>query len=139
MRIARIINIAIGALTLLVSFVASLWRYNDERTIGPSMILTSAIFGFVAITLVITLRRGPTTGMSPGNAGMVWLVLLLLTTAAAWQLVPSPNRPFVGVFLALVAGVAIGAAVVPGMELGSGDDGPPGINRGQGPWGGGGR
>ncbi|MFC7488925.1 hypothetical protein ACOCJ7_06445 [Knoellia sp. CPCC 206453] len=138
MRIARIINIAIGALTLVVSFVASLWRYNNERTISPSMILTAAIFGFVAITLVITLRRGPTSGMSPGNAGMVWLVLLLLTTAAAWQLIPSPNRPFIGVFLALIAGVAIGAAVVPGMELGSGDDGPPGVNGGQGPWGGGG-
>ncbi|EAP99256.1 DNA polymerase I [Janibacter sp. HTCC2649] len=136
-RIARITNIAIGALTLVVSFVASLWRYHGEHSISPSMILTSAIFGFMAITLVITLRRGMTSGITPGNAGMVWLVLLLLTTAATWQLIPSPNRPFIGVFLALVAGVAIGAAVVPGMELGSGDDGT-GIRGGRGPWGGGG-
>lgn len=138
MRIARITNIAIGSLTLVVSLVASLWRYNSERSISPSMILTSAIFGFVAMTLVIILRRGPTSGTSPGNAGMVWLVLLLLTAAASWQLIPSPNRPFIGVFLALIAGVAIGAAVVPGMELGSDDDGPAGVNGGRGPWGSGG-
>lgn len=138
MRIARITNIAIGALTLVVSFVGSLWRYDNERS-SPSMILTSASFGFVTVTLIITLRRCPSSGTTPGNAGMVWLVLLLLTAAAMWELIPSPNRPFVGVFLALIAGVAIGAAVVPGMELGSGDDGPSGVNRGQGPWGGGGR
>jgi hypothetical protein len=123
MWIARATNITIGVLTLLLSFAATWWRYGVEQAVSPSIVLTAAIFSFMAITLAMSLRRGAprgaTTNDGQGNAGMIWLVLLLLTAAATWELVPSGERPAMGIVLALLAGLAIGAAVGPGIDLGS--------------------
>lgn len=122
MRITRLVNVAIGVLTLVVSLVASVWRYETDRSFGPSLLLTSAIFGFVAITLVITSRRRPSPGTAPMSAGLVWLVLLVLTTVAMWDLIPSSQRPAFGLLLAVVAGVVLGAAAGPSVDLGPNDD-----------------
>jgi peptidoglycan/LPS O-acetylase OafA/YrhL len=122
MRITRLVNVAIGVLTLVVSLVASVWRYEVDRSFGPSLLLTSAIFGFVAITLVITWRRRPAPGTAPMSAGLVWLVLLVLTTVAMWDLVPSSQRPALGLLLAVVGGVVVGAAAGPSVDLGPTDD-----------------
>lgn len=123
MWIARAANIAIGVLTLVLSFFATWWRQSVEQSVSPSVILTATIFSFMAITLTMSLRRGAPTGTSPstgqGNAGVIWLVLLLLTVAATWELIPAPDRPAIGIVLALVVGLAIGAAVGPGIDLGS--------------------
>ena len=126
MWIARATNVTIGVLTLVMSFLATWWRYDVERSVSPSIVLTAAIFSFMAITLTMSLRPGAPAGTSPsagqGNAGMIWLVLLLLTAAATWELIPSTDRPALGIVLALVVGLAIGAAVGPGIDLGSDDD-----------------
>ena len=123
MWIARATNVTIGVLTLLLSFVATWWRYDVERSVSPSIVLTAAIFSFMAITLTMSLRPGAPAGATPstgqGNAGVIWLVLLLLTTAAMWELIPAADRPAVGICMALVVGLAIGAAVGPGIDLGS--------------------
>ncbi|KGN32684.1 hypothetical protein N802_17135 [Knoellia sinensis KCTC 19936] len=137
MTIARVINISIGVLTLVTSFAASWWRYAVDGAFGPSIVLTSAIFGFVAITLIMSLRRTTSSEPTTGNAGMVWLLLLILTTAATWEVIPVLSRPTVGILLALIAGLAIGVAVVPGMNIGTDADDSRGISRGRpGPWGG---
>ena len=123
MKVTRRVNAAIGVLTLVVSLVASMWRYDHDRAFGPGLLLTSAIFGFVAITLVITWRRHATVpGSAPMSAGLVWLVLLILTTIAIWDLVPSSRRPAYGLLLAVVVGVVLGAAAGPSVDLGPEDD-----------------
>lgn len=122
MRITRLVNAGIGILTLVLSFVASLWRYETDRAFGPTLLLTSAVFGFVAITLAIAWRRRPAPGDAQMSAGLVWLVLLILTAVAMWDLVPSSQRPAFGLLLAVVVGVVIGAAAGPSVDLGSNDD-----------------
>lgn len=126
MKVTRLVNASIGLLTLAVSLVASMWRYDHDRAFGPGLLLTSAIFGFVAITLVITWRRRTVApGTAPMSAGLVWLVLLILTTVAIWDLVPSAQRPAYGLLLAVVVGVVLGAAASPSVDLGPEDeDGP---------------
>lgn len=124
MNLTRLVNVAIGVLTLLVSFLGSIERYQHDRAFGPALLLTSAIFGFVAITFVITVRRRPVPGTASMNAGLVWLVLLILTTVAIWDLVPSGRRPAYGLLLAVLVGVAVGAAAGPSVDLGPEDDGP---------------
>ncbi|KGN42877.1 hypothetical protein [Knoellia aerolata] len=123
MGIVRATNIAIGALTLLLSLVATVRRYGVEGAVSPSIVLTAAIFSFTAITLTMSLRAGAPSGTTSnagqGNAGVIWLLLLLLTAAATWELIPAADRPAIGVILALVVGLAIGAAVGPGIDLGS--------------------
>jgi hypothetical protein len=56
-NVTRLVNIAIGALTLVVSFLASVERYRQDRAFGPALLLTAAIFGFVAVTFIVTVRR----------------------------------------------------------------------------------
>ena len=123
MGIARATNIAIGVLTLVLSFLATWWRYGVEQAVSPSVVLTTAIFSFTAVTFTMSLRRvalpGDDADAGQGNAGLVWLVLLLLTAAATWELIPAAERPAIGIVLALVVGLAVGAAVGPGIDLGS--------------------
>lgn len=120
--ITRRVNAGIGILTLMASFVASLSRYQTDRAFGPTLLLTSAIFGFVAITLVITLRRRQAPGAASMSAGLVWLVLLILTAVATWDLIPSPVRPAIGLLLAVAVGLVLGAAAGPSVDLGPHDD-----------------
>jgi peptidoglycan/LPS O-acetylase OafA/YrhL len=122
MKVTRVVNASIGVLTLVVSLAASLSRYRHEHAFGPALLLTSAIFGFVAVTLVVSWRRRPAPGTATMSAGLVWLVLLILTTVAIWDLVPSGQRPAFGFLLAVVVGVVLGAAAAPNVDLGPRDD-----------------
>jgi len=126
MPITRMVNVGIGVLTLVVSLLASVARYDNERAIGPRLLLTSAVFGFVAVTLAMTWRRRPDPGSAPMSAGFVWLVLLVLTTMAAWDLVPADRRPAVGLLLALLVGATVGTAVAPRVDLGPDEEQPGG-------------
>ena len=128
LTITRTVNVAIGLLTLVVSAWASLSRYDSDRGIGPRLLLTAAVFGFTAVTLTMTWRRRPDPGSAPMSAGFVWLVLLVLTTMAVWDLVPADRRPVVGLLLALVVGATVGTAVAPRVDLGP--DGPDGERSG---------
>ncbi|KRE41302.1 hypothetical protein [Knoellia sp. Soil729] len=121
MTVTRLVNAGIGVLTLVVSLVASLWRYDHDHAFGPALLLTSAVFGFVAVTLAIAWRRPPAAGTAPMSGGIVWLVLLIVTTVATWDLVPSDQRPAYGLLLAVVVGVVLGAAAGPGVDLGPED------------------
>ena len=125
MNVTRLVNIAIGALTLVVSFLASVERYRHDRAFGPALLLTAAIFGFVAVTFIVTVRRRPSPGTAPMSAGLVWLVLLVLTTVAIWDLIPSARRPAYGLLLAVVVGVVLGAAAGPRVDRGPEDDDGP--------------
>ena len=126
MPITRAVNVSIGVLTLAASLLASVARYDDERGIGPRLLLTSAVFGFTAVTLAMTWRRRPDPGSAPMSAGFVWLVLLVLTTLAVWDLIPTDRRPLVGLLLALVVGATVGMAVAPRVDLGPDDEQPGG-------------
>lgn len=135
MPITRTVNVTIGVLTLVVSLLASVARYESERAIGPRLLLTSAVFGFVAVTLATTWRRRPEPGSAPMSAGLVWLVLLVLTTVAVWDLIAADRRPVVGLLLALVVGATVGTAVAPRVDLGpEGPDGDQPGGRGVRRW-----
>ncbi|MFW5474273.1 hypothetical protein ACOCJ5_13275 [Knoellia sp. CPCC 206450] len=126
MTITKAVNTAIGLLTLVVSFCASWARYDSDRGIGPRLLLTAAVFGFVAVTLTVAWRRRPDPGSAPMSAGFLWLVLLVLTTMAVWDLIPVDQRPAVGLLLALLVGATVGMAVAPRVDLGADDEQPGG-------------
>ncbi|GGB67681.1 hypothetical protein N798_14490 [Knoellia flava TL1] len=122
MPITRAVNATIGVITLVASLLASVARYESERGIVPRLLLTAAVFGFTAVTLAMTWRRRPDPGSAPMSAGFVWLVLLVLTTMAVWDLIPTDRRPMVGLLLALVVGATVGTAVAPRVDLGPDDE-----------------
>ncbi|MDT0215272.1 hypothetical protein Q9R29_15375 [Rothia sp. ARF10] len=124
MTITKAVNVAIGLLTAVVSAWASLARYTSDGGIGPRLLVTSAVCGLVVVTLVVALRRRPDPGGAPMSAGLLWLVLLILTTMAVWDLIPVDQRPLVGLLLALVVGATVGTAVAPRVDIGPDDERP---------------
>jgi ABC-type nitrate/sulfonate/bicarbonate transport system permease component len=122
MKVTRVVNASIGVLTLVVSLAASLSRYRHEHAFGPALLLTSAIFGFVAVTLVVSWRRRPAPGTPTQRARLEWHERLIHPTLAIWAPLPSGQRPAFGFLLAVVVGVVLGAAAAPNVDLGPRDD-----------------
>lgn len=131
MRISREVHLLIGGVAVIFSGAFSWGRYLVDGEHSLSVVAVSVIFGTVVSSVLAVLLLEPLDPDSPegrrwvriGNAGVVWLALLLTAMVIFEGIDRSVlAEPGLKLTLATLAGVGLGVYLGPKLSLGPDSD-----------------